>query len=275
MWRQIKAHISIMFKSKITILMYIFMYVIVLVNYFDNVITYYGYNIPNMISPMKLLFLSDYEGYSFYFLQYYPLLVVIPASFAFVNDITSKEILYMQARMSKRDYYTGKSIAVFLVTFIVFTVPMLCEYVLNIVSFPLNAIGDQSNTDIFDELYAEGVERYLFADVWISNRYVYAFVFILMFGIVSGILALFAGLVSSVFKFKFKILVFFPVYLLLNFLDSAYFSAKFGCSTDYFFYFKMFSMSEKSDGYLILFNLILVLISCAIIWLKTRKDELL
>ena len=264
-----------MFKSKITILMYIFMYVIVLVNYFDNVITYYGYNIPNMISPMKLLFLSDYEGYSFYFLQYYPLLVVIPASFAFVNDITSKEILYMQARMSKRDYYTGKSIAVFLVTFIVFTVPMLCEYVLNIVSFPLNAIGDQSNTNIFDELYAEGVERYLFADVWISNRYVYAFVFILMFGIVSGILALFAGLISSVFKFKFKILVFFPVYLLLNFLNSTYFSTKLGCSTNYFFYFKMFSMSEKSEGYLILFNLILVLISCAIIWLKTRKDELL
>lgn len=268
-------HMSVIFKSKITIMIYILMHVFVFDNYFKNIITYYGYNIPNMVSPMKLLFLSNYSGNSFYFLQYYPLLVVIPAAFTFINDINSKEIVYMQTRISKREYYVGKSIAVFLVTFIVFTIPMLCEYILNIISFPLNAVGDQSNTSIFDEVYVNGVKRYLFADVWICNRYLYALIFIIMFGIVSGIFALFAALISSLFKFRFKVFVFFPIYILLNFLNSAYFSAKFSYSTEYLFYFKMFDQGKKSEGYFILFNMILVLISFVIICIKTRKDELL
>ncbi|MBQ3584389.1 MAG: hypothetical protein IJA27_06720 [Lachnospiraceae bacterium] len=272
MWRQIKMHMYAMFKRRGTIISYFAMYVLVLFNFFCNVKEYYGWNIPCMYSPMKLLFLSGNHSISFYFMQYFPIFVVIPAGFAFINDKISREIIYIQARTGKKEYYIGKSIAVFLVTFLVFAVPMLFEVLLNVISFPTNAIGDQSNLNIFDPVYMESVQRYLFHDVWIFNKYIYAVLMIVVFGVASGLLGVFAGLFSSVFSFRFKIFVFIPAYTLLYLLAVSEKILHLDFSTNYFEYLIFFSGSVIKDNVFILFLMGLLTVDLLLLLVKVRKD---
>lgn len=96
MWNAVKMQIHVLFRRKSAIVMYFLMYALISLNFYENVSEYHGYNIYNMFNPLKLLLLSYYGKWGWYFAQYYPLLVVIPAAFSYYAGISSREIVFIQ-----------------------------------------------------------------------------------------------------------------------------------------------------------------------------------
>lgn len=274
MWNAVTMQIKFLFSRKSTLLMYVFMYLLVFANFLLNMTRYWGSDVSVMYSGMKLLLLSDNNPLSFYFLQYYPFLVVVPAAFSYLADANSREIVFLQARIGKKNYYASKAIAAFVVTFIVFAGPLLMEVLINAVVFPAAAKGDPITVDMFVPAYGEMVKNYLFFELWAWNQYVYPIVCNLLFGILSGILAVFALAVSTSRIMKFKVFVFIPVYALMYLLDTFGRLVSVDFSTYYFFYLRMNSIIPKNEWGLLLVSILILVVSVLIMTCKAERDEL-
>jgi len=271
----VKMQMAVLMQRKSAVIVYFGMMLLVLANFFENISRYYGKDLMEMVHPMKLVLLSDYSSFGFYLMQYYPLLVVIPAAFSYIADRNSKELVFLQSRVGAKNYYFGKMIAVFLVTFMVFTIPLLVELMLNCIAFPIAATGDQSNMNLYDQSYIFLVRRYLFSSFFVQNPYLYTGFLTIVFGLVSGVLAVFC-LAFSTFKFmKYKILAFLPIYIFLYLLKIVKDSfSQISVSANYFEYLRLFTSYPKSElGYVGLI-LIILCISILIITIKSRKDTL-
>lgn len=88
-------------------------------------------------------------------------------------------------------YRFSKLLAVFGVTFLIFTLPFFIEIILNCLAFPLNAQGDLSNWNYYDPTYIESVNNYLFSKIFLMSPYLSAVLGTILFGIASGIFAAF------------------------------------------------------------------------------------
>lgn len=265
---------SILNHKEIFIIMCILM-LFVFVNYFTNIIKYNGKDITDMYFPMKLLLLSSGSGATnYYFMQYFPLLVIIPAGFSYVYDRDSKEIIYIQSRVGLKHYYIGKIISVFLVAFFVFTIPFIIEIIINCIAFPINATGDLSNANIYEKVYIELVGNYFFHNLYVIHPYIYTFLITLIFGLICGVLTVFVVAISM-YNIKFKILLFLPVYILLYGIGMiGHIVPSIKVSLSYFDYLSIYDCSRKSlIGYFLIIVLIL-LVSIVMIMTKSRKDSL-
>ena len=81
--KSIKVQSIIIFKQRLYIIGFFIIFTFVLVNYFNNIKIYNGYDVSQMIHPTKLSLLNTYGKIGFYFMQYFPFILVIPASFSF------------------------------------------------------------------------------------------------------------------------------------------------------------------------------------------------
>ena len=145
---------------------------------------------------------------------------------------------------------------------------------LNTIAFPIEANGDPLGNHIYTEIFIEMARNFLFSDIYIQNPYVYALLITLLFGIVSGTLGLFTVSIST-FNIKYKLLLFLPVYALLNIVamlkDTI---SSINVSTHYFNYLRIFDVEIKSDlGYLILLFGILI-VSILIFILKIKREDI-
>lgn len=267
--------LKVIWERKIATITFFILLTLMLVNYFYNVFTYQGTDIIDMYHPMKLLTLSNYSEYGFYLLQYYPLIVIIPAAFSFFADKQSQELIFIQSRVGAHHYYWGKILGVFLVTFFVFTVPFLVEIGLNSLAFPITAMGDPSNINTYELISA--VNMYLFSNLYVYSPYLYAVFFTLVFGIFSGILAVFTVAIST-FSIKFKVLLFLPVYALLYLLGAIkQLIPAITVETNYFFYLAFYyPIRNSTESVITLFSFMIVVlvISILIVSIKLRKDVL-
>lgn len=273
----IKMQLSVIWQKKVATVIFFLLMTLVLVNYFSNVWTYQGTDVVDMYHPMKLLTLSNWSKYSFYLMQYFPLLVVVPAGIALFTDKQLNQYIFIQSRLGARYYLLGKMIVVFSVTFFVFSVPFLIEILLNLIAFPVSAVGDPSNIGIYDVSYISGVHMQLFSGLYIQSPYLYAVVFTLFFGVFSGVLALFTVAVST-FPIKFKVLLFLPVYLLLYLVSlSKQLIPTIPVDTNYFLYLSLFNLFYNPTGSLmawVTFTVSLCLLSILIIVVKMRRDAM-
>ncbi len=101
----IRMQVNALVKRKNVAAVYFAMLILVLINYLGNVLKYRGSDLMTMVHPMKLVLLSDYSALGFYFMQYFPFVVIIPAAFSFISDKNSKEITYIRSRVGARNYY--------------------------------------------------------------------------------------------------------------------------------------------------------------------------
>lgn len=272
----VKSQIRILMEKKITIFMFLAMIAIVLINYFQNVNAYANTAINFMMNPMRLLLLSAdaYEAGSlkFIFLQFYPFLVILPAGFSYALDKNSKMEIYLKGRLGGKNYFLGKIIAAFIVTFIIFTIPFLIEMGLNCIAFPLNANGNASYEGVYSTSYLASVEGYLFFGAFKISPYLYSLITILIFGFSSGILAVFT-MATSIFLSKYKVLMLLPTYLLLYGLGMLYtILPNTTIHTSYFDYFSMFDISNKNQVIFLTVLILLLVSSILCIMRSARKD---
>lgn len=269
-----KMQIQVLLSRKATILMWFVMLALVLTNYIGNLRTYYGYDWACMINPMKLVLLGESSRLGAGFAHVFPFLVVIPGAFTFFADRSSKELLYIQGRTNRSDYYIGTMVAIFAVTFLVFVIPMLIEVALNCIAFPIDALGDPSNVKAFEAVYLGRVEQYLFSDIWKANSFLYVIFMICLLGCASGVMACFAAALSMFRAFQFRIMMFIPGYVILRLLTMM---SMIGVETEtnYIFYIRLFTGGRLSEIAYLSVILVLALLASGLVWVRIRKDELL
>lgn len=117
LFKSIRIQMEIISEKKGVVFLFFGLIILVLMNYLKNVFTYAGTDLVEMYHPMKLLVLSSYGAYGYYLMQCYPLLVIIPAGFSYFVDNSSREKVLIQARVGVKNYYYGKLISVFMITF--------------------------------------------------------------------------------------------------------------------------------------------------------------
>ena len=134
MFKSVKMQIKTILDKKLAIIIFSVLTVMVVINFFGNLVKYDGQPVDTLIDPMRMLMLSaaDYDTASvkFIFLQFYPVLVILPAAFSYASDKTNRTDIYLITRFDKKNYYIGKFLAVFIVTFVVFSVPFIFEVIL-------------------------------------------------------------------------------------------------------------------------------------------------
>lgn len=93
----------------------------VLANYLQNVFRYAGYDVIDMYHPMKLrLLVATDNPLGFYFMQLFPFLAVIPASFVLLENRETRYEIYICSRIGKQRYHFSATISAALTTFVVF-----------------------------------------------------------------------------------------------------------------------------------------------------------
>lgn len=270
---------KLLLKQRNSILVFYSLLAIMLLNFTTNVVEFQGLDITQMIQPMKLLTISYNRVYNnsnitLILVQLYPILVVFPAGLSLRNDQQFGIDILVEARLSRLKYRYTKMISVFTVTFIIFTVPFLFEIILNCLAFPIEANGDLTQLNIYDPDYVQLVNNFLWLDLYLYSPYLYATVGTLIFGLLSGVLAIFAMAFSSLCKVKFKIVLFLPVFLLLN--ATLYLSDLFDIHTTsikWYDYFLLFNGEMKSKSLLVFVMLSILICSTFAIYISSRLDE--
>lgn len=275
MFKVAKMQMQVLFHRKSTVVMYFLMFFLILCNFYYNVYEFYGFESTGVVNPLKLLFLADASPLMLdrLFLQFYPFLVIIPSAFAFFADRKSRELLYIQSRSNRRDYYCGTILAVFVVTFVVFVIPMLCEVALNCIALPLTE-GDPSHAGPFDATLIDRVSRYGFSKLWIASPVLYAIFRLILFGCVSAGLACLVAALSMFPIFTFRILMFIPVYVLLQLVMGIEKVMGLSVSTKYYDYIWLYQVDISEIGY-IAFIVCLYAVVFALLVIRTKIDELL
>lgn len=231
--------------------------------------------ISQMYDPIKLLTLSDWSTIGYFMMEYYPLLVVVPTACAYLTDKKTRIKTYIVARTGCKNYWYGKVISVFLITFFIFTVPFFIELLLECICFDMQSAGEPSNIDFIQTIERENL--YFLYQIGVPHKIIYAVLLTVLFGIVSGILAVFNFAVSTLPFFKYKIFTFFPVYILFYLLSVLEKGFGLGYTLNYYFILRMFNvpaMKYNFSAYFI-FLIILLFISLVFIKIKTIRDDLI
>ncbi|MGN0397063.1 MAG: hypothetical protein ACI4EL_03495 [Candidatus Fimimorpha sp.] len=250
------------------------MIIFVICNYISNVLTYNGYDILEMYEPVKLLLLSDENvnsPFGFYFMQIYPFIVVLPAGFSLSVDKQSNTMLFLCSRVGNRNYFIGKIIAAFFAALIIFFIPLSLEVILNYFSFPKEAMGNLYNLGVYSQNYIDIVKSYPFSQIYVTHPYIYVIGWSILFGVAAGMLNVITIAVST-FRIPYKVLLFLPVYFILNAMY--WIGDYFGRPISHFFFLRMFVPNQL--GYLIFYGVIFILflLSIVVIIKKGKKDYL-
>lgn len=276
----IKHQTLFMLRQNIALMVFYILLAIVFLNFGSNVLTFQGRDIIDMYHPAKMLVLSYDQVYDnmdimLLLIQLYPILIVCPAGFTLLSEKKRKTDCVLITRIGSIQYYLCKTIAAFFVTMIVFTIPFLIEFGLNCVSFPLAANGDFVDLNCYSTDYIELTNNYMYSTLFHMNSYLYTFVGILFWGITSGIIGMFTVALSGIISFRFKILLFLPVYILLNI--PAYMpqiTDKLPFVVNWYNYIFLFDDHVKNNVFFISFLIILFIISIVCSVIKGRWDQL-
>lgn len=265
-----------MLKKKEAMFAFLILLGLVIYTFIGNVLEFQGMDAVEMYHPMKLLLLSynrtdNNADMTALFIQLYPFLIVLPAGFSLSKEYQHGEHVYLCARLGNRAYKLSKIFAAFLATGIVFTVPFLMEFLLNCVSFPLNAVGDLSNWSVYSEDYLERVGNYFMGGLYEANPYIYAVIGILLFGLASGLLGAATVVISSLIRVKYNIFLFLPPLILLNLslmLPTDYLPF----SVQWYDYLLLFNEEAKSGIYFAIVVAALLIFVAAGSFASSRKD---
>ncbi len=276
----IKHQTLFMLRQNIALMVFYILLAIVFLNFGSNVLNFQGRDIIDMYHPAKMLVLSYDQVYDnmdimLLLIQLYPILIVCPAGFTLLSEKKRKTDCVLITRIGSIQYYLCKTIAAFFVTMIVFTIPFLIEFGLNCVSFPLAASGDFVDLNCYSTDYIELTNNYMYSTLFHMNSYLYTFVGILFWGITSGIIGMFTVALSGIISFRFKILLFLPVYILLNI--PAYMpqiTDKLPFVVNWYNYIFLFDDHVKNNVFFISFLIILFIISIVCSVIKGRGDQL-
>lgn len=125
-------------------------------------------------------------------------------------------------------------------------------------------------------IYKTAVEiyDYPFSELFINNRFLWLLLAVVLFGMVSGVLAVFNAAVSSNSKIKYAIFTMISVYILLDICST--FQSVFSLEylTNYFLILRLFISGKNYMAYAMTL-VVLICFSVGIMTAHIKKDELI
>lgn len=244
---------------------------LVLLNYGLNIVREYNQvYVSQMFEISKILILSDYSFVGYYFRILYPIILVLPSSSIFFYDRSTRMDNYILARCSKTKYFVGKVTAVFLVSFLLVTVPLLIELILSICALEITACGDPSGFPIFESMKNDKLNLQLFS-LYSTNRLMYYFLGILILGFVSSILSVFNLTIASIGRIKYGFLTILPLYFILLMIGRLRFSFE----TNYVLILSLFNFIPMNYTFYAGILICMLLVSVCLLVIKVKNDECL
>lgn len=273
--KSIHMQISYLLRSKPVIFILFILLAVISINFGINLnANREAMYISEMYSFEKMLTLSDWSKMGYYLVQYYPLLIVIPTACSYIIDRNNGINTYVQSRVGKRSYWYGKLISVFVLTLLIFTLPFLMEIILNLICFPLEANGHPSGEEFWMTIEEES--QYFLSDILLYSGALYAVIMVLLFGVVSAVLATFNFAVTTLPIFKIKILTYFPIYILFFAISILPHIINLNFTVDYYYILRMFETTTvKNYGAYSAFMIVLLAVSVILIEWKIKKEEVL
>jgi len=267
--KSVKMQISYNLRRKSVMGIFFLLLFLVVFNYITNMIYYDGLDATQMFNPVKLSALSSWTASSFYLMQFYPLLLVVPMACGFFNDKNARILNYMQSRVGIRNYFYAKQITVFVITFLLFTIPFLLELLIYRIIIPLCANGDPSNVEYWQTI--EGDSNLFLSSIYYFSPYLYTALSILIFGLVTSIFSVFNFSVTTLPVFKYRIMTYFPVYILFFIINR--FASIFGVSgeTNYFLILPLYSSGDFIYPIYAVFLVALTVCSVILIEIRIHK----
>lgn len=232
-----------------------------------------GKDTSQIINGVNLLATSARSIFIGYFEMIFPFICIMPFSFSYITDKNENNISVIALRSDKRKYYTANAIAIFIGSFLILFLPLTINLILNLSTFPLNSMVDDTNMNTFSSVHInEYWKKYIFADLYVTQPVLYNILFIIIPSFFSGIVGLFVYSISFFIKGN-KVLLFFPFYIIHYLL--ATFENKFGINIYYFRYIiPLEVVQDKSVVFFILLNLFMIVFSFFTIIRKSGSDEL-
>lgn len=240
-------------------------------NFIYNVkINYDRIYITEMYEIPKLLLLSDWSIPGFFYMIIFPLIVVFPTHSLFIKDKKSGINSYIKSRVTNTSYCVYRIISVFISTFILFVLPLLVELALSLICLEPNANGDPSNLQYY--VTAKEATTYPLHALYFENKFLYALVWIILFGCVCGIFAIINLAIATSLKLKYSIFAMLPLYIILAFTNNLDSLLKSSYTYKYIYILKMFSFGEKNYLIYLLIIIISLIISVGLLLWSERKQ---
>lgn len=271
----VKMQIRELTRRKTSVFTYIALLLLVLSNFLTNAKSFHEIRyVSEMFDFAKVLTLSTWTPFSHYLMEYLPILLVIPTACTILNDRNTRIQVYITAKVGKRNYWYGKLLSTFCVTFFIFTIPFLIEVGLSCLCLNLQSLGDPSGLSY--HVTVESDSRYFLSTLFFENREFYAIVCIMLFGFAAGILAMWNVAITSLYFFKFKLFAFLPIYILLFALTFAEKIIQPSFSMNYFLILRMFEGNTNINYWAVLVFLgALCIVSFLLIEYRIRKEDVL
>lgn len=276
MIKPIKAH----FEQKGVLFTLISLLILLIVNYIRSITIYSGTDVSMMVYPMKLILMSinnvnEHADVFILFTYLFPVLAVLPAGFSFMEEHMTGEEAYLKLRMGHRQYIMGKLRDAFFTTTIVFLIPLLLDIFITAITFPMSALGDQINFGIYSKEYERLLNNYLFKDFFLNSPLFYTISYAVLTSVFAGLLGMFTVSISYCRPPKFRVILFLPVFLMLNltmYFDS-YMEPLGGIRYFWYEYFFAFGEYRKSKVYIPTVFLLLIAATALFTFIGSKRSK--
>lgn len=265
-------------RQRITQLVFWTLFLLVGLNFVENVTTFCGMDVTNMYHPMKMLTLSYNKAYynseyTLLIVQMYPLLVACPGGLLYAKEKQLGLNTLLEARIGSVNYRFSKLLAVFCTTTVIFMTPFLIEILLNYIVFPAEAIGDFSKLNTYDSEYLKWLKNYGYSMLYSFSPVLYAITSTIIFGVLSGIMGMVVSAFSMIIPVKYRVIYILLSFILLN--STIYFLPtffSFESEIRWYSYYLLFN--EQSKNMIGFLNIQILLVCFALIsaYISGRKD---
>lgn len=240
-----------------------------------NCITNFNNDITT-VKAAKYMFLgSDFSGTQFVIYSVlFPILAALPFSDTYFEERANRTYEYCITRMSNNSYYFSKLFTVFCSGFLITSIPLLINMLLNFIAFPIDSSIDATNMSYVNSgMFGAVMETGLFQNLFAKNMYLYNLLYLFFASFFCGLIAVIVYQLSYFYK-KSKILLicsFFIGYHFISLLLKAFDSSEF-CLENYIFA-SQFYKGQTARGMVVTFVIMILVALLPIPFAKKRLNE--
>lgn len=269
----LKSRLSLCLRQSGFVLSMTLMMLFSIGTFIFNALQFKNLDTSQIIGATNLLATSARSVFIGYFEMLFPFIVIMPFCFNYMTDNNQNNIYIISVRGSKTSYYLSSWIVAFIGGFIIIFIPLLLNFLLNISTFPLNSLLDDTNINTYSASHIEDyLSNYLFANLYVKNPIVHNLLFILIPSIFAGNVCVFVYAISFFIK-RFKLLLFLPFYWVHYVLSAM--ESKLNINVYYFKYItELEIVDRKSPVFFLILNLVMLGSSIIILAWKIKSDEL-
>lgn len=273
--KNIQIQFRLLAKRKIFVITLMVLTVFTVLVFLINCITNFNSDITTVKAAKYMFFGSDFSGIKFilYSLMY-PVLVALPFSDTFFEEKKNRTYEYCITRMSNNSYYFSKLFTVFCSGFLITSIPLLINMLLNFIAFPIDSSVDATNMSYINSgMFDAVMETGLFQNLFAQNMYLYNLLYLFFASFFAGLIAVIVYQLSYFYK-KSKILLicsFFIVYHFISLLLKAFDLSEF-CLENYIFA-SQFYCNQSVRGMVVTFTIMILAALLPIPFAKKRLNE--